>query len=164
MAPLHIPHLTTLLFACNCTSLPSLDIAHNCTADQFTQLDLTAPKSTGAHFTQPHFTPLKYLGTFTVQGVLVTEYLSGGELFSRCSRRDYRFTESKCKVLSSAAVLLYSTLYSTGVQWPPPESPCLHPQPGNYPPRRQARERHVLQVSHPLVLELFKWFQWLFHH
>jgi hypothetical protein len=38
------------------------------------------------------------------QGLLVTEYLAGGELFSRCSRRDYRFTESKCKV-SQAAVL-----------------------------------------------------------
>jgi hypothetical protein len=32
------------------------------------------------------------------QGLLVTEYLAGGELFSRCSRRDYRFTEGKCKV------------------------------------------------------------------
>lgn len=49
------------------------------------------------------------------QGVLVTEYLSGGELFSRCSRRDYRFTESKCKVFSGHLLRALAFIHSQGI-------------------------------------------------
>ena len=72
------------------------------------------------------------LGTPSGKGVYLTVYSSS------CHNRD--------------TVQQSTELYTTciGVQWPPSESSCLHPQPGNYPPRRQARECHVLQVIHPL--------------
>ena len=43
--------------------------------------------------------PTKYFED-RANGLLVTEYLSGGELFARCSRRDYTFNEDKCKVFT----------------------------------------------------------------
>jgi len=49
------------------------------------------------------------------QGLLVTEYLSGGELFSRCSRRDYRFTETKCKLFASSLLKAVAFIHSAGI-------------------------------------------------
>ena len=43
--------------------------------------------------------PIEYFED-KANGLLVTEYLAGGELFARCSRRDYKFTEAKCKVFT----------------------------------------------------------------
>jgi len=49
------------------------------------------------------------------QGLLVTEYLSGGELFSRCSRRDYRFTETKCKLFSTSLLRALAFIHTAGI-------------------------------------------------
>lgn len=49
------------------------------------------------------------------QGLLVTEYLSGGELFSRCSRRDYIFTETKCKIFTTSLLRALAFIHTAGI-------------------------------------------------
>jgi len=46
------------------------------------------------------------------QGILVTDYLTGGELFSRCSRKHYRFTEGKCKLFATNLLQALAFIHS----------------------------------------------------
>ena len=58
--------------------------------------------------------PIEYFED-KANGLLVTEYLSGGELFARCSRRDYKFTEVKCKVFTMSLLKALSYIHQKSV-------------------------------------------------
>ena len=51
----------------------------------------------------------------SVNGLLVTEYLAGGELFARCSRRDYKLSEEKCKVFTRNILQSLEYLHSKNI-------------------------------------------------
>jgi len=48
-------------------------------------------------------------------GLLVTEYLAGGELFARCSRREYKLSEEKCKVFTRSLIKALDYIHTNNV-------------------------------------------------
>ena len=83
----------------------------------------------------------------SLNSVLVTEYLAGGDLVTRTAPEDYNLTERKCQIfIRQVGLSLSSAFTPLNISSSPDSARCpLHPQQGHPPPGPEALQHHVRQ-------------------